>query len=123
MLSLIGYKLIHLIGVFLFLIAMGASILHGLNGGTKHTNRFRAGVGMAHGLGLFCILLGGFGMAAKMGITWPMPIWMIVKVLLWVIAGGLLALSVRRPYAGRLHWLITILTAFSAAYVGLTKPF
>ena len=59
------YKLVHLFGIFLTLISLGGMYLHAMNGGTKETNASRKLSAIGHGVGLFLVLLGGFGMLAR----------------------------------------------------------
>jgi len=74
-----------------------------------------------HGVGLVLLLVAGFGMLARLGIMWPWPGWVIVKVVLFAILGGFPALS-RRFDAG-LGWWIAIILILLAAWTGVMKPF
>ena len=55
------YKLVHVAGIFMVFMSLGGLALHGLNGGTKESNRSRRWTTITYGIGLFLILLGGFG--------------------------------------------------------------
>ena len=55
--SLAAYKVLHLLGAFLVLAALGAA----LAGGS------RKGSGIAHGIGLLLLLVAGFGALARLG--------------------------------------------------------
>ena len=62
------YKIIHLLGLSMVLMSLGGIILHSINGGSKGSNTFRKGAMITHGVGLFLLLVAGFGMLAKLGI-------------------------------------------------------
>lgn len=124
MISLNVYKLVHILGILLVFSSFGALVLHALNGGTKATNGGRRLVTISYGIGLFLILLGGFGMLARLGIVQGgLPGWIWLKLVLWVAIGGLLALPYRLPDASRALWLLGPALGMLAAWAGLYKPF
>lgn len=118
------YKLIHLLGIFLMFSSLAGIAFYTANGGTKDRNSLRKQAGIAHGIGLFLVLLGGFGMLAKLGITeFPFPVWVWIKLTIWVAFGGLVALASRKQdHAKILWWVIPFLAVF-AAFVAIVKPF
>lgn len=77
-------------------MALGGVTLHVLNGGTKEFAN-RKMIAITHGIGLFLILLGGFGMLARLGIIWPWPGWIVAKFIIWLAYGGLLTLVYKKP--------------------------
>lgn len=120
--SLETYKLLHLIGIFLFFTASGALIYHASLGlGKEHPMRKTAF--LSHGIGLFLILVGGFGMLARLGFMSSFPNWVIVKIIVWLALGGMLALFYRKPQLARAYWWLVIVLGVVAAYLGLWKPF
>jgi hypothetical protein len=124
MISLNVYKLVHLLGILLAFTAVGGLSLHALNGGTKATSAGRRLVAVSYGGGLFLILLGGFGMLARLGIAQAgLPGWIWAKLVIWVAIGGLLALPYRRPELARVVWLGAVALGLCAAWIGLYKPF
>lgn len=116
------YKNIHFIGIFMVLMALGGLLLHAINGGTQ-AHAWRKPIAITHGVGLFLILLGGFGMLARLGIFSSWPGWVAGKVAIWVILGGLIAVIFRKPTLAKPLWWITIILAALAAYLGVNKPF
>ena len=122
MIPFVVYKNIHLIGVFMVLMALGGLLLHSITGGTKE-HLWRKPVGVTHGIGVFLILLGGFGMLARLGISWSWPGWVTGKVFIWVILGGLIAVIFRKPALAKPLWWITIALGGLAAYLAINKPF
>ena len=122
MISVAVYKNIHLIGVFMVLMALGGLLVHRINGGTQD-HAWRKPVAMTHGVGLLLILLGGFGMLARLGIFWPWPGWVTVKVIIWIVLGALVGIIFRKPTLAKPLWWITIALAGLAAYFAVYKPF
>ena len=97
------YKNIHLIGMMMVFLALGGLLLHRINGGTQD-HAWRKPVAITHGVGIFLILLSGFGMLARLGIFWGWPGWVTGKVLIWVILGGLIAVILRKPTLAKPLW-------------------
>jgi len=116
------YKNIHFIGIFMVLMALGGLLLHAINGGTQ-AHAWRKPIAITHGVGMFLILLGGFGMLARLGIYWSWPGWVAGKVVIWVILGGLIAVIFRKPTLAKPLWWLTLALAALAAYLGINKPF
>ncbi len=116
------YKNIHFIGIFMVLMALGGLLLHVINGGTKD-HAWRKSIAITHGVGIFLILLSGFGMLARMDIYWSWPVWVVGKVFIWVILGGLITVIFRKPTLAKRLWWMTIALAAIAAYLGGNKPF
>lgn len=122
MMSLLVYKNIHLLGVFMMLMALGGLILHRINGGTRE-HAWRKPVAITHGIGLLLALIGGFGALARLGIFWPLPGWAIGKLVIWLVFGALVAVIFRSPALAKPLWWVTIVLAVLAAYLALHKPF
>jgi hypothetical protein len=76
-----------------------------------------------HGLGLTLALVGGFGMAARLGMISGLPGWVHGKIGLWVALGALPVLIKRMPQHRSLVWWGIPLVGFLAAYLGAYKPF
>ena len=116
------YTVLHLIGIFLVLVSLGGICLHMLSGGTRDYP-FRKWVGAWHGVGLLITLIAGFGLAAKLGIgRGGLPFWIIVKLCVWLILGGLPALLYRKPKLAKLNWFLIVALAVLAAAMAIYKP-
>ena len=67
MLSVAAYKVVHIFGVLLLFVALGAA----LGDGSR-----RRLASMTHGIGLLIVLIAGFGALARLGIhspgSWPL---------------------------------------------------
>ena len=114
------YKVLHVLGVSLVLLALGGITVHTMNGGTKESNSFRKSAAIAHGVGLLLLLVAGFGMLAKMGIH-GFPAWVAIKSVIWLILGAVAALAYKKEFA-RLVWLAMPVLVVAATLVALVKP-
>jgi hypothetical protein len=115
------YKNIHLLGVFMVLVALGGAMLYGMVSEGKELG-WRKVVSITHGLGLLLVIVAGFGMLARLGISWPWPGWVWGKVAIWVLLGALIAPARRSAGAAKGLWWIVILLAAVAAYLAIHKP-
>ena len=104
------YKLLHYAGIFTLLFSFGS-----LFTGEKSTK----GAAIGHGIGLLLILVSGFGMQAvyKLGF----PVWLIIKLVIWITFGGSMVLAKRRVIKGITAWIVIISLAICAAYFGMRK--
>jgi hypothetical protein len=115
------YKLMHFFGIFMMLGALGGNVVHYGNGGDKEAHGMRRLVAMAHGIGLLLVLVGGFGMTAKLGLGFPG--WVGVKLLLWLVLGAALALPMRMANTAKVQLFVFPAIALLAAYLAIYKPF
>lgn len=122
MLSISVYKFIHIAGVLMILFSLGGVVMHVANGGSRDY-AFRKVVALTHGIGMLLVLVAGFGMLARLGIHWPWPGWITVKLLLWLVFGAALGLIYRFAHHARLLWWILLVLGFLAAYMAIFKPF
>lgn len=118
------YNVVHIVGIVLVMAALGGGAVHALNGGTRATNRARGLLAGLHGGGLLLVLVGGFGMLARLGFRHGanFPGWLWVKLGVWVTAGALLALVGRRPALARPALVALPLLGGLAAYMAIYKP-
>lgn len=121
-----AYEIVHLIGIALTMAALGATALHALEGGTRRGPRARRGLVITYGVGLFLILLGGFGMLARLGIARAgvaaFPGWLWAKLTVWAVLGAVMMLPYRRPSWSMPMLLLTPLLIGLATYFALYKP-
>lgn len=113
------YKVVHIVGILL--LATGLS-------GLSFTAEARSGWSrrfafIFHGVGLFLVLLGGFGMLARLGITSGLPGWIWAKLTIWVILAAIVMLPLRIPAFARPLWFLVPILGTAAAYIALYKPF
>lgn len=119
------YKIFHLVGVFMVVGGLTARPLVGWVGGPavesgpRHPARRLAAI--THGVGLVLVLICGFGMLARRGWSPGQP-WVIAKLVIWVLLGGMMAMAGRMPRKAPLVWLMTFVLAGLAAYFAILKP-
>ncbi len=117
------YLLLHLLGLVLLIAGLAGVSIHAANGGTKSGSNTRGLTAAMHGLGAFLLLLGGFGMLAKMGIMSDLPGWVWAKLVIWLLLGGAIVLPYRKPRSARLALGLVLLLVAAAAWLALYKPF
>lgn len=122
MISFQVYKIVHLVALFLAFATLGGLALTVANGSTKETSSVRKLIAITHGVAVFFVLLGGFGMLARLGIVGKFPLWVWGKLTIWVIVAGLLAVPYRKPQLARpIFWLLPVLGGV-AAWLAIYKP-
>ncbi|MEZ5964680.1 MAG: hypothetical protein R3F56_12600 [Planctomycetota bacterium] len=109
------YKLLHLIGIIVLLLGLGAALTTSKGGAGRSLGM------LLHGLGLLVVIVAGFGMQAKGNVGFPFWLW--AKVGIWVLL-ALLPVLVRRAALGASAALfLAALLASGAAYLVLMRPF
>lgn len=122
MLSSAVYQILHQVGIVLVFMSIGALCLHAMNGGTRDSNRGRVLVAITHGLGILLILVAGFGMLARLGMSSGVPGWAWVKVGIWLVLAVAIVVPYRKPEWSRALWFALPLLAGLAAYTVLYRP-
>lgn len=110
------YRIIHLFGLSLVLMALGGLVVHALNGGTKSNNAFRKGAIISHGVGLLLVLVAGFGMLHK---TQHDVGWMVGKMVLWLVLGGAVAVVYKSKVMAKAIFLTVPLVVLIGAVMAL----
>jgi hypothetical protein len=119
------YEVVHIIGIAMLFLAIGGVAVHAANGGSKATSQTRSLVGSVHGLGALLILVGGFGMLARIGFQHGgnFPGWLWVKLIVWTILSAIVLVPYRKPALARPLVMTMPLLAGVAVYMALYKPF
>ena len=110
MLSHAFYNLLHLFGIMLMLSALGATVAAAAAGDDRP--RLKKLAGMAHGVALLIILVGGFGMLARLGFSGGWPLWVWLKLAIWLIFGAMTV--VVRKAGEKAGWLLILLPLLAA---------
>jgi hypothetical protein len=122
MISYLGYKVLHLAGVFLLLLSLGGTAVLG-SVSPERQSSWRRQLSIAHGLGLLLLLIAGFGLLARLGASWPWQGWLILKLLLWAFLGASPAVARRFPDLALPLWWAAFAAALAAAGLAVYKPF
>ncbi|NRA97876.1 MAG: hypothetical protein HRU14_16895 [Planctomycetes bacterium] len=113
------YKLLHVVGLLLLFLGMGGQLL----GADSERGRAPRGTAILHAVGLLVMLVGGFGMMARLGIQWPWPGWLIAKRGVWLTIGALPVVVRRQLIPHGLAWLVAVVLGGLAAWLAISKPF
>jgi hypothetical protein len=120
--SLAAFKVLHLLGIVLTFSALGALWVAAApqeQGGARRL------AGMTHGVGLLLVLFAGFGLLGALGLGhnpagWPLWLWL--KLVIWLALGAAVVVLRRAPgLRGLLWWGLPLLGA-AAAYLAFYKP-
>lgn len=114
------YKWLHLVGAFALVMSFGAMILRSSLKTDTATFPKRT-LSIAHGVGLLLLAISGFGILARMGIHGEFPLWVWLKIALWIALGGMIALVKRVPNKNIIWWWLVLVLAAAAAWIGLFK--
>jgi hypothetical protein len=119
--SLEFYKILHVCGILM--LFSGLTGLWGVySTGSTPRPATRMGLATVHGFGMMLILISGFGMAAKLGIMAALPLWIYLKMAIWLVLGGSMVLAKRKAQWGIGLLAFWILLGTAAAYLALFKP-
>jgi uncharacterized membrane protein SirB2 len=116
------YKVLHLIGIMFLFFSVGGMVLHGMNGGTKESNGSRKWLVIGHGVSLVVILVAGFGLLARLGLTQGFPLWVWPKLAIWLAMGAVIALAYRGQAVAKALWVAIPLLGAVAAWLAIYKP-
>ncbi|GMQ81433.1 MAG: hypothetical protein BMS9Abin05_0864 [Rhodothermia bacterium] len=121
--SIVVYKIIHLLGLVLLFQSLGAILFAYMAGSGISESPHKKMLLSMHGLGLLLLFIGGFGMATRLGIMGSLPGWVWIKIGIWLLLGASLFFVKKKPETARLWWYLIIALGLAAAYLGLFQPF
>jgi hypothetical protein len=110
------YKFIHIVGLILTLSAL--TILCLVNFESSQISKKTTSI--LHGLGLVLLLVAGFGMLAKLGIH-GLPIWVLIKTLIWIWLGLCTVIIKRVPKYRVPIFYSVIVTMIFSTILGIYK--
>jgi hypothetical protein len=113
------YKLLHLVGLILVFLGFGGLLL-----GSRDADAPPSRMAMIlHGVGMLVMLVAGFGVLARMSISWPWPGWVFAKFGAWLLIGALPVLYKRRLVPSIVVLVFAIAIGATAAWIAINKPF
>ena len=117
------YKIVHVFGIAMMLIALGGVFVHAANESDKRANVVRKAVLILHGIGSILVLVAGFGLLAKLGEVSGFPSWLWPKLIIWLVLSGLVAVPYRSRSLAKVLLFLTPLLVLLAAFFAVQKPF
>ncbi len=121
------YEIVHVVGIALVMVAFGGIAVHAAEGGTRRGPRARRSLLGVYVAGLFLILLGGFGMLARIGAAnggvAEFPGWLWAKLAVWSVLAAIMVMPYRKPESLMPVLVATPFLAGLATYFALYKPF
>lgn len=115
------YKILHLCGLMLLFFGLSSALTLKM-AGVAFTGSVKKMAFITHGVGLFIMLVGGFGLLARLGMM-SMPNWAIAKLVIWILLGGAIALAKRKGQIGWPLMVLFVALGTTAAWLAITKPF
>ncbi len=119
MLSYDFYKIMHFLGIFMVFSALGGQFVQALNGNDPKALPGRRWIGIFHGIGLLIVLVAGFGLKARLNVGFE-P-WLIGKMVIWLVLGGIGAIVARKRGLAGVIWIVTLALGMAAAFLARTK--
>ena len=113
------YKIVHLSGLFLAMIALAGALGLTVAGGNEPVRKKLA---MGHGISVLIVFITGFGMHAKLNIE-GMPGWFIAKVVLWLLLGAMVAVPRRAADLTAFAFIALPIIAILGTWLAIQKPF
>ena len=114
-------KILHLTGLALTFMGLAGMLGSKATGAAPFPKRLV--FHLSHGIGLLLLIVTGFALAAKLGEANPPPGWLKAKLIVWLLAGGGMALATR---FSRYTWAVLVffvLLVLTAAWLAIEKPF
>lgn len=115
------YKVLHHTGLFMVFLSLGAYLLNAIADGGRQF-RGRRLVMITHGLGMLAVFVAGFGLIARLQLSTPWPLWIYLKLGIWILIGLLLLIAMRRSALANILWTLAIVLGAVAAYLARIKP-
>lgn len=119
MVSYETYKLIHLLGVIILFLSLGGYLALS----SEKAPVSRKLIAVTHGFAVIVILVGGFGLLARLGFSayqsWPTWVW--VKITIWFILALIVILIRKMPELKISLWFIIPILGIIAAYMAIFK--
>lgn len=122
--SYLTYRLIHLGAVFGILSALSAASILKLKSSDDSIRSYPKALAVVHGVAAFFILLGGFGMLARIGTPeGGLPGWILAKLGIWLSLAVAMWVQSRSRSGAKAVLLLAPVLALLAAAIAFTKPF
>lgn len=81
------YNWIHVVSVLLVFSSLGAQSFYAAAGGEKASWPFRRTCAIFHGVGLTLLFIAGFGLMARIQVSFAGNPWLFIKLGIWLLLG------------------------------------
>lgn len=105
------YQVLHIVGISMVFLGYGALLARSMAAPENVSIRKLGSI--TSGIGLLLILVAGFGLIPKLGHSYT-ETWILVKLIIWLILGGLIVLINRKPQLAMLLWCLLIALSATA---------
>lgn len=112
------YKILHFISILALFLSLGAIMARAY--GDLPKNKILT---IIHGVAMFFILLAGFGLLARLGLTSGFPLWVWAKLAIWVLLGIALLPIKKKMLPPILMFILILALGGVGAYLAHMKPF
>lgn len=115
------YKVVHLIGFFLLLSGL-LGVFFTVWSKQPFQGKIKPFSFALHGTGLLFVLVSGFGLMARLGYIQTMPVWIYIKIAIWMFFAIVISLLKRKGHLGIPLYVLLLVGYFLAAYMAIYKP-
>jgi len=121
------YRVLHVLGIFGLMCSLGGLAMiawqtRGAQAVKDETTAARKRLTMVHGIAMLIVLVAGFGMMAKLGLMTTWPVWVILKIVIWVFFGAAPVLIKKGAERGKTWIIVLPLLGATAAYLAIFHP-
>lgn len=110
----------HLVGIFMLISGLIALMIQVWTTKTV-SDPVKKFAYINHGVGLLLVLVGGFGMLARLGLTNGLPPWIHIKLTVWVLLAAAVVVLKRKGQLGWPLYILIMALLITASYFGLFK--
>src|SRR5258708_2098765 len=89
------YRVVHVSGILLLFSGL-AGLWGTYASGSAPKKSLRIALSSIHGIGMVVLLVSGFGLAAKLGLVGSLPVWLYLKMSVWLLLGGSMVMAKRK---------------------------
>ena len=116
------YRIAHLTGVFLTIMSLSGLCVFASVADKDGKKLWRRMLTALHGIGLLVVLIAGFGLMVKLKVDSPWPSFIWIKIVVWLLMGGIVVLIKRAPRLALPWWWISLALATAAAWAAKAHP-
>lgn len=112
------YKILHFTGLILTFTSLSGYIFYLVQNKAAEKKKLFS---ILHGIGLLILLVSGFGLAARLGLVRQLPIWVYLKIGIWLAVGASLTIIKRQVMGPVALYIMIVLLGVLATLTAVTK--